>query len=65
MATGFERGKQAAIKLLEGTAEDFEEIAARFDTPNRTPLEFRQQQLFLEKATLLRGQITQIQQLKE
>lgn len=62
---GFEAGKAAAILVLTGTAEDFEQMANRLAKKRQTQADWVEQQLLSEKAKLLRGQITHIQQLKD
>lgn len=65
--SGFELGISAAVKQLEETAADYEEMSGRVNT-DRTELghlsKLAEKKVLLEKAVLLRGQATHIRNLK-
>lgn len=61
----YQAGLDAAVKVLTGTAEDFEQIAARIrKLQHRTNTEQRECEDFEMRARLLRGQVLNIEGLE-
>lgn len=61
----FQDGLIAAARLLNDTADDFEEIRERYDKmAGRTPVEMAERRSLVDRVAILRGQAKLVLELK-